>query len=202
MNTTQYYPAQKPQSSYHKPLGCSKELFDHVLKEFNVKIYCEIGVFTGGSVIEMLQKNKDIFVVAIDLWDNKKMIDILQSERHKHHVQELIADLTEHNLYESFLSRVWEFKDQVLPIRSDSVDGLNRVRELKLEPDFFYIDSSHQYEATKKEIKLILELFPNATIGGDDYGLYPGVQQAVDEICAEQKFNAKLFQRRDWLLVK
>jgi hypothetical protein len=41
-----------------------------------------------------------------------------------------------------------------------------------ISPDVIYIDADHHYEPAKEDISTALELFPQATLVGDDYGIY------------------------------
>ena len=60
----------------------------------------------------------------------------------------------------------------------------------EIQPDFIYIDASHQYEDVYLDLSLCYNIYPNATICGDDWGWHnrsqgkrQTVQEAVKEFC-------------------
>ena len=72
-----------------------------------------------------------------------------------------------------------------MPLRMNSLEGLRKVAEAGLEPDFIYVDAQHTYEAVTAELKLCRELFPHSLVGGDDYD-WQGVCQAAEEFAGRR----------------
>ena len=88
-------------------------------------------------------------------------------------------------LYPTFLVIVWDLKNKIIPIRADSVRGLEYLKKINVEPNIIYIDGDHHYEPAKRDISTALRLFPEAILVGDDYGNYEDVRRAVLECAAD-----------------
>ena len=95
------------------------------------------------------------------------------------------------NLYSTFLNNVYEFKNIIIPIKTDTLSGIELLYNQKIQIDLFYIDANHSYDSVKKEILLIRKRYPSALISGDDYDFHyrgiRGVQKAVDELSTKYK---------------
>lgn len=142
-------------------------------------IVVEIGSWYGESTIWMaehlLAKNPSAKIFAIDLWDE---IVILNDSMYGTKVAEMLKD---HPLYQTFLANLWKYRDFVIPLKMNSVDGLQYLKRIGICPDVIYIDGNHHYECVKLDILTCLKLFPSAVLVGDDYGNYEDVRRAVHE---------------------
>jgi hypothetical protein len=191
INTSLYYPAKKPDANYHKALT-PPPFFQFIISEYNPTIFCELGCFTGGGVKHVLSIKKDLFVCAVDTWDNEVFLSGLEPQHTK-----IRQDVEQNSLYDAFLANIWAYKEQVLPLKMDSIDGVKKIKELGIYPDLIYIDSSHQYQHTKNELNTIDDLFPDCVICGDDYSNnYKGVIQAVDEFVKSKNYNTTIIDGR------
>jgi hypothetical protein len=158
----------------------------------NKKIVVELGSWLGRSTREWLS-NSDAQVICIDTWGGSK---------------EHIGNKKLTTLYDTFLSNQEEWKDRVFPVRMNTVKGMAEVFKYGLEPDFIYIDASHQYEDVYTDVSLAYNYFPNAFICGDDWnwhnrtqGRRATVQEAVKEFCKNN--NLKYINNRwAWYLEK
>jgi hypothetical protein len=94
-------------------------------------------------------------------------------------------------LYETFLANCWAFKDRLVPMRMETVDGLKEVFNHGLKADLVYVDASHYYVDVRAEIETSLTLFPGVQIVGDDFN-WAGdqVRRAVEEMAV--KFNKQV----------
>jgi hypothetical protein len=160
-------------------------MFDKLFLSYDINTFIEIGSFTGGGIKYILSKKSNLFIIAIDTWDNKMLIDILKKDKqlvtNPNYIKTLIKELETYPLYDAFITNIYDHKNQVLPLKGDSIDRLHKVKELNINPDVIFIDSSHQYENTKNELNTINKLFPNSIICGDDYSnTYDGVVKAVN----------------------
>jgi hypothetical protein len=88
-------------------------------------------------------------------------------------------------LYETFLSECWDYRDRVIPLRANSVDGLRRVHAAGLSPDVVYVDADHRYESVVADLTAALDLFPRATIVGDDWD-WDSVRTAVEAVARQR----------------
>ena len=145
-----------------------------------VKVIFEIGSWYGASTRWFAEKAAPTAVIyAIDLWSDEF---ILQDD---HYSSSKCSMLREHSLYSTFLVNLWDHRDRVVPLRMDSVAGLEYLKAQGVEPDIIYVDADHHYDAAKRDIKACLRLFPGAILVGDDYGNYEDVRRAVHECAAE-----------------
>jgi hypothetical protein len=83
-------------------------------------------------------------------------------------------------LYETFLRNMWPWRDRVIPIRADTLEGLGEVRESGIVPDLIYLDSEHTFDRVSRELAFCSEHWPTTPVVGDDYH-WPGVARAAHE---------------------
>ena len=108
------------------------------------------------------------------------------------------------NAYFEYRENLWEFRleGHITAVLSDTVSFLTHFWQQPLRVAF--IDSSHHYEPTHAELKLILPLILD---GGwlvlHDYFSEdtPGVGRAVDEVFESQDMNTFDFYRMDQLAI-
>jgi len=82
--------------------------------------------------------------------------------------------------------------DNIDIIQDYSYNVVDKISEV----DFVYIDGSHTYENTKKDIELYLPKC-KSIIGGHDYHEeHPGVKQAVDELLGKPD---EVFRDHSWV---
>ena len=92
----------------------------------------------------------------------------------------------------------WEFKKNTRFFHNIIVwmDYSYNVVDKFSEVDFVYIDGSHTYEDTKRDIELYLPKC-KSIIGGHDYHEeHPGVKQAVDELLGKPD---EVFRDHSWV---
>lgn len=148
-------------------------------------LFVEIGVWRGQSVcyaaVEILNKNKNIKIHAIDTWEGSTE-------------QNLFAvDTTpiRKTLYDDFLENIEPVKHIITPVKLDSVSASKNYEDRSI--DFVFIDGSHLYEDVKNDIDAWLpKVKIGGYLGGHDYNpdekfSVNGVKTAVDEI-----FNKKI----------
>ena len=104
-------------------------------------------------------------------------------------------------LFETFQARCWDYRDRVVPLRADSLDGLRAVAAEGLRPDLVYVDAEHSYEAVSAELALARELFPDAALAGDDYD-WEGVRRAVNEFAGRHGLVIDRSGARGWRLLE
>lgn len=138
------------------------------------KLIVEVGLWTGRSTRFLAGLAPQATVIAIDHWQG--------NERQKAD-PELAEFLPQ--LHETFLSECWNYRDQIIPVKADSVEGLQRVAESGLQADLVYIDADHSYESVLKDVSTALDLFPRAILVGDDLD-WEGVRKAVETVAAER----------------
>jgi Methyltransferase domain len=96
-------------------------------------------------------------------------------------------------LYDAFLRGCWDYRDRIIPLRAKSVEGLQRVAQVRLVPDLIYIDADHQFESVCADLTAALDLFPSATVVGDDWN-WESVRKAVEKVCGERRISCEVLQ--------
>lgn len=161
-------------------------IFNKIISEYNVNNICELGSWFGTSSKYFSSKiNGKLY--CIDLWNN----DFIIQKDDNEYIDDQYSDkdkklLENRDLYTTFLNNLYEFKDKVIPIRTDTISGIKLLESQNIKIDLFYIDANHTYDSVKKEILLIKEKYPNSLIFGDDYH-FIGVKKAVNEL--SHKYN-------------
>jgi len=199
-NTKNYYPTKNPLKGHESNMFNGQILFDYLFSNFSIEVFCEVGCYYGSGVRYLLDYNKDVFICAIDLWDNEFLINLYEKLSFDTSTYE--TELRNYPLFDAFISNIWNDKHRVLPLKMNSIDGLNAIKKLKINPDVIYIDSSHTYEDTKEELNESCKLFPDSILCGDDYDPnYGGVAPAVNEFTETHNFDLKIFKNQ-WLLLQ
>lgn len=141
----------------------------------------EVGSWTGRSTRFLASLAPNATIVAIDHWQG--------SPEHAEDA-ELVAALP--HLYETFLAECWNYRDQIIPVRLTSVEGLQRVAEAGLSPDVVYIDADHKFDSVVDDLTTALDLFPKAQIVGDDLN-WDDVRRAVEQVASERGLTFSAF---------
>jgi hypothetical protein len=155
----------------------------------DTRLVVELGSWTGRSTRYIADLAPHAKVVAVDHWEG--------SVEHGQD-PELVAFLP--RLYETFLSECWDYRERIIPVRSKSVEGLQRVRDAGLYPDVVYIDADHGYEGVFADLTTALDAFPEAAIVGDDWD-WESVRTAVEAVAQERGLEVKP-HRTAWRIVK
>ena len=135
----------------------------------DVKVIMEIGSLFGLSTRNILDFAPEATIIAIDTWKGSK-----EFENHSYLVER------KDRYYDIFISSCWDYKDRIIPIKSDSISGMKIAKENGVVPELIYMDASHEYSDVINDIKTAKELFPKAILCGDDCDK-PEVNKAVNE---------------------
>eukprot|EP01036_Dinobryon_divergens_P060952 gene60952-81270_t len=169
------FPLTMPSNASYEH-GWFLETHERVFKQLikpSTKVIIEIGSWYGSSARWLAENSPDeAKVYAIDLWADDFIFNDNHYSSETKGVNKIRKMLGEHPLYPTFLVNVWDLKDKIVPMRMDSVSGLEYLKNEGVEPDIIYIDGDHHYEAAKRDISNALRLFPQSIIVGDDYGNY------------------------------
>ena len=65
------------------------------------------------------------------------------------------------------------------------------MRESNVHPELVYIDADHRYDSVVADLATAAELFPRATIVGDDWN-WESVRAAVEAVARAQKLNVEV----------
>lgn len=155
------------------------ELYDQIVLEAPPEGFriVEIGVWFGRSTIYLANRikesGKDIAFYAVDNFKG--------SAEHQETVAELKAQGT--TVYKEYINnlKLCEVQHYVTTLPKSSATASKQFEDGSL--DVVFIDGSHEYAHVKQDIKLWLpKVKPGGLIAGDDYGSWPGVTKAVDEL--------------------
>lgn len=154
---------------WHGWLGrdTAQMLTEHLTEETQVVVEC--GSWLGLSARAILQHAPNATIICVDHWRG--------SPEH-HRRPDWSCRLPA--LYETFLRNLWPWRERLVPLREDSLEGLAAIRRAEVAPNVIYIDSDHSYDHVSKELAYCTACWPTAVIVGDDYS-WAGVRQAAEE---------------------
>ena len=191
------WPAQRPDTEPAEWLldGGGKQLVTDQIND-GARLVVEVGVFLGSTLKIWLAAKPDVHVVAIDPWAGEWWA---RYARKHGRVDVLDSWQKPDGPYETFLSSLWEHRDRVHPVRGSSPEKLYELADLGIEPDLFYFDN----DKTGGDVSVAHELFPSATLSGDDWnwGIAEGypIREPVKRFAAKHQFTLHL-NRATWLL--
>jgi hypothetical protein len=143
--------------------GGGKSLVEEQIRKQQAKTLIEIGVFMGGSLKRWLQCSPTLTCVAIDPWKDGDWWATYAIANGKEDYAEQLGG--KDGPYHTFLSTMWEKRDRIIPIKLTSEEALPLLFKSGVQPDILYIDSDKSLE----ELEMIAEVFPEATLTGDDW---------------------------------
>lgn len=166
------WPETKPNVEPHPLGGWLNKGTARMLREQMPEqaVVVELGTWRGLSARRMLSRMGAARVVCVDHWKG--------SEEHTTGCFSERAKTLLPRLYETFLSDCWRWRNRIVPLRMDTIDGLHTVHTYGLEPDLIYVDASHEFRPVFNDIAIATTLFPEAIIVGDDWYI-EGVRKAA-----------------------
>jgi hypothetical protein len=144
------------------------------------RLIVELGSWTGRTTRFLADQAPHATLIAVDHWEGSP----------EHFADPELAPALG-RLYEAFLTECWEYRDRIIPLRSKSTAGLHRVAHAGLSPELIYIDADHQFESVRADVTTALDLFPRATLVGDDWN-WEGVRKAVEGVCRERRIPCEV----------
>jgi len=165
------WPEEKPEIEKHPIGGWLNKGTAKLLRENmpDNALVVELGTWRGLSARRMLSRMGADRVICVDHWKGSP-----------EHITGCYADRVEGllpYLYETFLSDSWRWRDKIVPLRMDTLDGLHTVYDYGLLPDLIYVDAGHEFRLVFNDIVVATMLFPAAIIVGDDWYI-EGVKKA------------------------
>jgi hypothetical protein len=170
------WPSEKPQVSRFPERdwlapGTQWLLADSVSR--STRLIVEVGSWIGRSSRYLANLAPRANVIAVDHWQGTP----------EHQADPELAPAIP-RLYETFLSECWDYRSQIIPVRTDSIEGLRRIADAGLQPDLVYLDGDHSFDGVVADVRLVLDLFSRAVIVGNEWNretVRAAVQTAVRE---------------------
>lgn len=162
-----------------------------ILKKFNMKLVCEVGVKQGFNFKRLARANLD-HLVGIDIWD----LDRTLSQERAIEVKGWEQDL-----------KVWTTKQKfnVQLIKDYSLNAVNMFEDGYF--DYIYIDADHRYKTVKQDIGVWWKKVKRGGIlAGHDYSHSKnkalrakgfGVKKAVREFILKNNLSRNLYITKD-----
>lgn len=176
------FPKNKPKITYNLQgwLAKGNQILLNKYVDSNMQIIFEFGSWKGLSATYILKRcNPNCIVICIDMWKGDTSIGFNVKD----------------DLYDQFIINMWEYKNQVIPLKMDGRKAMKYLHQLKIKPDMIYLDMDHSYKEVKKDLQTLFKYYPNTLILGDDILYWDGVKQAVDEIQKEYNiYNIEINQ--------
>jgi hypothetical protein len=123
----------------------------------------EIGSFLGDSARQWLSASPDLVLICIDPWEDGDEIVAYARDNGRQELCDIFAE--QDGQYRVFLSRLWDFRERVIPVRGFSPAQLFEIHRLGICPELIYLDSNK----TGEELEICESLFPEMEITGDDW---------------------------------
>ncbi len=184
--------------------GGRKLVVDQI-RDRNLKVILEIGVFLGGSAKVWLDASPDVVVIALDSWIGGAWLEAFSRSRcQPESVVEQLA-FNEESFFETFIANMWDHRDRVIPVRGKSPEMLYRLHQMGVQPDLVYLDG----DKSGCELEICHELFPNAILTGDDWFMgndhfwnsdvgYP-IRKPVREFCRKHQLSL-VVDKSTWMI--
>jgi hypothetical protein len=157
-----------------------------IMRQNPCKLVIELGSFAGLSTRFILRQHHQAEVICIDTWEGGADHDKVGLSR----------------LFDQFVVNMWPHREQCTPLRMTTVCGLWECKRAAISPGMIYIDAGHRYEDVAADLETAANLFPHATLCGDDFlwdnGEGPGVARAVEEWCARNNRRLEVDEGRAW----
>ena len=94
-------------------------------------------------------------------------------------------------LFETFIAESWDYRDQIIPLRVSSAEGMERVAEVGLPVEVVCLDTDHKQESFLRDLNAALDLYPNAVVLGGDLDR-EGVPQALEEVATQRDLRIEV----------
>ena len=196
------WPSGRPREPRYRHgwfLPTHERVFEKVLEDVGeVKVILELGSWYGSSTEWLCERCPDAAVYAVDLWDDSFILDKQRDHYSTMGDRKLENLLNNHPLWDTFLANLWSYRDQVVPLKMETTQGVQVLKDKGIKPQIIYIDADHHYEPCKKDIQACLRAFPDAILVGDDYGHYESVRNAVTECALEFDKHVHVDQNHCW----
>lgn len=146
-----YFPSKKPNISknisniYNEP-DLQILLNKYILK--NTKIIFYFGVIFGDMPLYILKELplcKNCKIICIGLWD-KSLLD---------------NDIT--NIYDYFVNNLWDYKNNIIPVKMDYTEAIQYLKKLDIKPDLIIYGTDYKID---NNLYILLNAFTKTIVMG------------------------------------
>ncbi len=186
------------------------KVFEDLICQHKPNLILELGTWKGQSCFSMLEAaskiNLDTQIICVDTWlGSLEMLTLEPPSNTKSDtifVEEFIKqrDTLRKNgypgVYFQFLSNCVHlgYSNRVFPIPNTTSVGIKFLKSLDIHPDMIYVDASHDYEDSTRDIRDSWDLLsPGGVMFGDDYNSWWGVEKSVDEFAENNNVKIEFF---------
>lgn len=160
-----------------------------LIKDKKSPTIVEIGSEFGGSARYFIDNLDNPTVICIDKWPVCKFLSVWGRDL------SYITNNPKYGMMAVFAHLCRNYKDNIICIRGDRLNGLKTVSNFKISPDLIYVDCNHETAAVLADLKLCFSLFPNAIICGDDWRM-KRVKAAVVQFAKQRKLEVEVFNNQ------
>lgn len=147
----------------------------NMIRKRKFKIGAEIGC-AGGRTTNWLLKNTDVFLYAVDLWENPPA-DVSWGIQYRAWEFPRVRN--------RFVKNTRGYRGRVKELRGISWEMAKHVEDNSL--DFIFIDADHEYESVVRDILAWTpKVKPGGMVSGHDTH-FPGVLKAINELIPHWK---------------
>lgn len=146
----------------------------------------EVGVHRGEMSARLLENRDDLLLYMVDMWSSETYSGIDDDAASPELVKKYQDECDDN--YNAALSVAKKYNRGIV-IKSDSVSAANIYPRLQFH--FVYIDAAHDYKSVKRDIAAWRgKVKRGGWLCGHDYGVFPGVKKAVDEIFPDAEIDS------------
>ena len=154
------WPSGRPREPRYRHgwfLPTHERVFERVLADVGeVKVILELGSWYGSSTEWLCERCPDAAVYAVDLWDDSFILDKQRDHYSTMGDRKLENLLNNHPLWDTFLANLWSYRDQVVPLKMETTQGVKVLKDKGIKPQIIYIDADHHYAPCKADIQACL----------------------------------------------
>lgn len=165
----------------------AKKFLRKVIPRQTKGVYVELGSWKGLSMKWFLDTFPHLLGIAVDHWEGSK-----EHKKDPRYAKSLPT------LYATFLGNLWAYKRRLIPLRENTLTGMELIRAHDIRPAVVYVDASHDYLSVSADIAAAIDKFPYAILVGDDWQHGP-VRNAVKD--ASATFGRQIiYGKKTWQL--
>lgn len=184
------FPSSQWSGAWYNDAGACRDILKRTLERTSGGIIVEVGSFVGESAIFMANclksMNRDAVVICIDTW-------CAGIDHYKGAPEKIRNHFGRPDLYYRFLSNVIQHgcHDVILPLAFDSLNGARLLKLLNIQPDFIYVDASHEEGDAGRDYEAYWDVLkPGGFMIVDDItGWFPGCVRDWEAFLARHKLT-------------